>query len=84
MYRAQRRDGLDLWNRLRPSAKDADVNRLRAKRPQAGSSLSQAALAAVEVLRAAAGKTAEPADGEAVIDVARYAASARGRNILTS
>jgi hypothetical protein len=43
-----------------------------------------AALAAAEALRAAAGKTAQPAAGEAVIDLARYAAAARGRNTLTT
>jgi hypothetical protein len=49
-----------------------------------------AALAAADALRAAAGKnpataaTAEPAAGEAVIDLARYAAAARGRNTLTT
>ena len=41
-----------------------------------------AALAAAQALRTAAGKTTEPA--EAVIDLARYAAAARGRNTLTT
>jgi hypothetical protein len=41
-----------------------------------------AALAAAQALRTAAGKTIEPA--EAVIDLARYAAAARGRNTLTT
>jgi transposase len=42
-----------------------------------------AALAAAQALRTTAGTTAEPA-GEAVIDLARYAAAARGRNTLTT
>jgi transposase len=42
-----------------------------------------AALAAASALRTAAGATAEPA-GDAVIDLARYAAAARGRNTLTT
>jgi hypothetical protein len=41
-----------------------------------------AARAAAQALRTAAGKTTEPA--EAVIDLARYAAAARGRNTLTT
>lgn len=43
-----------------------------------------AALAAAAALREAAGQTAEPAAGEAVIDLTRYAAAARGRNTLTT
>ena len=42
-----------------------------------------AALAAADALRASAGTTAEPA-AEAVIDLARYAAAAHGRNTLTT
>ena len=41
-----------------------------------------AALAAADTLRATAGKTAGPA-GDPVIDLARYAAAAHGRNTLT-
>jgi Mu transposase, C-terminal domain len=41
-----------------------------------------AALAVADALRAAAGPATEPAAGEAVIDLARYAAAARGRNTL--
>jgi hypothetical protein len=41
-----------------------------------------AALAAAQALRTAAGQTTGPA--EAVIDLARYAAAARGRNTLTT
>jgi len=43
-----------------------------------------AALAAAQALRTAAGNTTEPGAGEAVIDLARYAAAARGRNTLTT
>ena len=43
-----------------------------------------AALAAADALRAAPATTAEPAAGEAVIDLARYAAAAHGRNTLTT
>jgi transposase len=43
-----------------------------------------AALAAAGALRAATGRAMEPATGEAVIDLARYAAAARGRNTLTT
>ena len=42
-----------------------------------------AALAAAGALRAAAGQPAAPA-GDAVIDLARYAAAAHGRNTLTT
>ena len=43
-----------------------------------------AALAAADALRAAAGNDRQHPAGEAVIDLARYAAAARGRNTLTT
>jgi phage tail tape-measure protein len=43
-----------------------------------------AALAAADALRAMTGKAAQPAAGDGVIDLARYAAAAQGRNTLTT
>ena len=42
-----------------------------------------AARAAADALRTTAGATAQPAASHGVIDLARYAAAARGRNTLT-